>query len=188
VVRPLVAIALAVAIGCGVRAPELDPKERVRGEHQRVVQMPLDRLWPAVLKALPDEGLRVAQADHKRGTIATRPLRYTGRDLQKKIGEIGDLSRARSEGLGRVTEIEIAYFLLLSPAGDSGTNVRIRTSIDAIDRSDAVFLGPGIFQIVPKHIAVPSRGVAERELMRRLASALFTTEEMLFLLGEPGVD
>jgi len=42
--------------------------------------------------------------------------------------------------------------------------------------------------VVPRHIDVPSRGVVEHDLMRRLAANLFTAEEMLFMLGELGVD
>jgi hypothetical protein len=51
-----------------------------------------------------------------------------------------------------------------------------------------MFLGPGIFQVVPRHLPIPSRGVVERELMRRLAASLFPSEEMLYLMGEPGID
>src|SRR5205814_233815 len=78
--------------------------------------------------------------------------------------------------------------LLLAPAGEAGTSLKIRCAIDAIDRSEAIFLGPGVFQVAPRHIDVPSRGVVEHDLMRRLAANLFTAEEMLFMLGELGVD
>jgi len=187
-VRRWLALALAVALGCGGWRPELDPKEHLRGEHMRVVQEPFERLWPAVLHGLEEEGLGVAAADRARGTIATRPVRYAGADLQKKLAEIADLSRARGEGMGRVSELAVTYFLLLAPAGAAGTSLKIRSAIDAIDRSEAIFLGPGVFQVVPRHIDVPSRGVVEHDLMRRLAANLFTAEEMLFMLGELGVD
>ena len=183
-----VALLVLALLGCGVRAPGLDPSEHVAGERQRVVQEPIERLWPLLLKALPDEGLRVIHADQKRGAIATSPVRITGREVQKRLAEIGDLSRARQAGLERVSELEVRYFLLLASAGGAGTRLRIRSSIDAVDRSDPSFLGPGLFQIVPRHVEVPSRGVVEGELMRRLAANLFTAEEMLFFLGEPGID
>jgi hypothetical protein len=171
-----------------VRAPELDPKEHVRGERIRIVQEPFDRLWPAVLEALPAEGVRVAHADRARGAIATRAVRYTGPDVHRQLADIADLSRARREGLTRVSELAVTYYLLLAPAGDAGTRLNVRSSIDAIDRSETFFFGPGLFEILPRHFEVPSRGVAERELLRRLVANLFTTEEMLFLLGEPGID
>src|SRR3989441_2515940 len=101
------ALALAVALGCGGWRPELDPKEHVRGEHTRLVQEPFARLWPAVLHGLEEEGLRVADADRARGTIATRPVHYAGADIPKKLAEIGDLSRARREGMGRVSELDV---------------------------------------------------------------------------------
>jgi len=187
---PCATAAVAVLLlSCGgMHAPELDPKEHVRGERQRLVHEPFDRLWPAVLRALPDEGLRVARADQPRGAIATHAVRYTGRDVQRRLAEIGDLSRARAAGLQRVSEIEVTYYVLLAAAGDAGTTLRIRSTIEAIDRSESVFLGPGIFQVLPHHVDVPSRGIVEHELMRRLAANLFTAEEMLFLLGEPGID
>ena len=171
-----------------MRAPELDPSEHVRGERIKVVQEPFERLWPAVLSALPGEGLRLAHVDRKRGAIATRPVRYTGEDVRRRLADIADVSGARREGLNRVSELAITYYLLLAPAGPAGTKVNVRSSIDAIDRSETYFFGPGLFEILPRHFDVPSRGVAERELLRRLASNLFTTEEMLFLLGEPGID
>ena len=182
-----VSLALAVALGCGGWRPELDPKEHPRGEHTRLVQEPFERLWPAVLHGLEEEGLGVAQADRARGTIATGPTRYRGADIQKKLAEIADLSRARREGMARISELDVTYYLLLAPAGE-GTSVRIRSAIDAVDRSEAFFLGPGVFQVMPRHVDVPSRGVVEHELMRRLVADLFTAEEMLFMLGELGVD
>ena len=186
--RCWLALVLAVALGCGGWRPELDPKEHPRGEHTRLVQEPFERLWPAVLHGLEEEGLGVAQADRARGTIATRPTRYAGADVQKKIAEIADLSRARREGMARVSELNVTYYLLLAPAGDAGTSVKIRSGIDAIDRSEAVFGGPGIFQVMPRHLDVPSRGVVEHDLMRHLVANLFPAEEMLLLLGELGVD
>ncbi|HYR97326.1 MAG TPA: hypothetical protein VEM57_11345 [Candidatus Binatus sp.] len=182
-------LALAVLAGCAaVRGPELDPKEHVRGEHQRVLQEPIERLWPEIVDALPAEGLHVAHADRARGVIATSALRLAGREVPKRLAEIGDLARARSAGLQRVSELAVTYYLLLAPRGDAGTSLRIRSAIEAIDRSDSLFLGAGVFQVVPRHFDVPSRGVVERELMRRLVGGLFSAEETLFVLGEPGVD
>src|SRR5205814_1241174 len=112
----------AVALGCHAWRPELDPKEHLRGEHTRLVQEPFERLWPAVLHGLEEEGLRVAEADRARGAIATRPVRFAGADLQKKLAEIADLSRARREGMGRVSELDVTYYLLLAPA-DRGRQV-----------------------------------------------------------------
>jgi hypothetical protein len=187
--RALPSLALAAVLGCGgLRGPELDPTEHVRGEHQRILQEPMDLLWPALLQALPGEGLAVAHADRRRGAIATGPMRLSGRDATRRLAEIGDLARARSAGLERVSELRVRYYLLLSAHGDAGTTVRIRSAIEAIDRGDAAFLAPGIFQVLPRHVEVPSRGVVERDLMRRLVAGLFSAEETLLLLGEPGVD
>jgi hypothetical protein len=186
--RALAALAVLVAAGCGVRAPELDPKEHVRGEHIRLFQLAPEHMWGALVAALDDEGLELASANQKDGAIETRPVRYAERDLGKRLAQIGDLSRVREAGLGRISEVLVQYFLLLTPAGEAGTSVKIRSAIEAVDRNDSGLFGPGLFPSLPRHIPVPSRGVVERELMRRLAASLFSAEEMLWLLGEPGVD
>src|SRR2546427_12915195 len=107
--RRSLALALAVALGCGGWRPELDPKEHVRGEHTRLVQEPFERLWPAVLHGLEEEGVRVAEADRARGTIATRPVRSAGADLQKKLPEIADLARAPRAGPGRGSALDATH-------------------------------------------------------------------------------
>ena len=183
-----VLMALLAVVGCrSIHTPAPDPDEHVRGEHQRVLAEPIDRLWPALVGALPAEGLEVARADRRRGTIATRALRVRGRDVGKRLAEIGDLAHARSAGLEHVAELEVTYQLVVAAHGDAATSVRIRSAIDAIDRSDAILVG-SILQAVPRRVEVPSRGVVERELMRRLVAGLFSAEETLVLLGEPGVD
>jgi len=96
----------------------------------------------------------------------------------KKLRDIGDLSTARDAGLGRVSELEVTYQLFLLPAGDEGTRLKITSEIDAVDRSEALYLGPGGFQVIPRRIPIPSRGVLERDLMRRITADLFTAEEV----------
>src|SRR5262249_18339637 len=138
-----VAVALAlVAAGCAaVRGPELDPKEHVRGERHRLLGEPMDRLWPALLDALPAEGLRGADADGGRGTIATATARYDP-GPRARLADVGDLSAARRAGLTHVDELRVTYYLLLAPAGDGSTSVRVRSRIDAVARESAI-LGPG---------------------------------------------
>src|SRR3989442_5361435 len=177
--RPALPLVLAaLAAGCGpLHGPAPDPKAHVRGEHCRVIHEPVDRLWPQILRGLEEEGLRVARADRANDTIRTATRRHAGRDELKKLGDIADLSAARGAGLGRATEYTVTYTLFLLPAGETDTSVKITSTIEAIDRSAVLFLGPGVFQVVPRHIELPSRGVVERELLRRLAASLFTAEE-----------
>ena len=187
--RPLPLVLAALATGCGaLRSPSLDPKVHVRGEHYRVIHEPVDRLWPQVLRGLEAEGLRVARAERAHRTIQTAGRRYTSRDEVRKLGDIADLSAARAAGLARATEYVVTYTLFLLPAGEADTSLKITSTIEAIDRSEALFLGPGVFDVIPRHIEVPSRGVVERDFLRRLAASLFTAEEMLFVFGEPGFD
>jgi len=189
VCRPLPLVLAALATGCGaLHSPSLDPKVHVRGEHYRVIHEPVDRLWPQVLRGLEEEGLRVTRAERAQHTIQTAGRRYTSRDEIRKLGDVADLSAARGAGLGRATEYVVAYALFLLPAGETDTSLKITSTIEAIDRSETVFLGAGVFDVIPHRIEVPSRGVVERDLLRRLAGSLFTAEEMLFVLGEPGFD
>ena len=183
---PLALAALATSCGPLHRSAP-DPKAHVRGEHYRVIHDPVDRLWPQILRGLDEEGLRVARADRAHDTIRTATRRYVGRDELKKLGDVADLSAARGAGLGSATEYTVTYTLFLLPAGEADTSLKITSTIEAIDRSEAILL-PGVFEVIPRHIELPSRGVVERDLLRRLAASLFTAEEMLFVLGEPGFD
>jgi hypothetical protein len=179
---------VVLAAGCAAtRAPELDPKEHVRGERQRVVQEPVDRLWPAVLAALPQEGVRIARSDPGRLTITTEPLRYESSEGTKRLAEIGDLSAARRAGMTHVDELRVTYYLLLAAADGPSTRVRVRSRIEAVEHQSAA-VGAGLFQIVPQRVEVPSLGVVERELLERMGGELFTAEETLLLFGEPGRD
>ena len=186
IVTSLVLSAMLLVACGGLRGPVPDAKEHVRGEHFRLVSEPPDRLWSGVVHALEAEGFRLRRAEQARGFIITG-YHERSPEVVKKLGEIGDLSAARQAGLGRVSELEVTYQLFLLPA-DEGTRLKITSTIEAIDRSEAIFLGPGILQVIPRRITIPSRGVLERDLMRRLAADLFTAEETLLLLGEPGVD
>ena len=186
IVTSLVLSAMLLVACGGLRGPVPDAKEHVRGEHFRLVSEPPDRLWSGVVHALEAEGFTLRRAEQARGFIITG-YHERSPEVVKKLGEIGDLSAARQAGLGRVSELEVTYQLFLLPA-DEGTRLKITSTIEAIDRSEAIFLGPGILQVIPRRITIPSRGVLERDLMRRLAADLFTAEETLLLLGEPGVD
>src|SRR5438093_10489226 len=187
--RALPLVLAALAAGCGpLHGPAPDPKAHVRGEHYRMIHDPVDRLWPQILRALEEEGMRVARADRAHGAIQTGARRVFGREELKKLGDIADLSAARGAGLGRATEYTVPYTLFLLPAGEADTSLKITSTIQAIDRSEAFFLGPGVLEVIPRYIELPSRGVVERDLLRRLAASLFSAEEMLFVLGEPGFD
>jgi len=106
--------------------------------------------------ALEAEGFQLRRAEQARGFIITG-YHERSPEVVKKLGEIGDLSAARQAGLGRVSELEVTYQLFLLPA-DEGTRLKITSTIEAIDRSEAIFLGPGILQVIPRRITIPSRG------------------------------
>jgi len=182
----LLAVVLA---GCPTfgRTPELDPTEHVAGEHHRLVPAGREALWPAMLGALSDGGMQVERSDQAQGTIVTHPVRHATREAPRRFAEIADVAAAHRAGLQHVSEYSVTYYLLLAGAPGGATSVTIRSGIEAMDHRPTV-LGGGLFGILPTRVAVPSRGVVERELMRRLAGEMFTAEETLLLLGEPGVD
>ena len=73
--RAVVAVALVLLAGCGgLRGPELDPKEHVRGERQRLVQVPFEQLWPAVVGALPDAVFVIDVGYHKIAVTEAKKL------------------------------------------------------------------------------------------------------------------
>ena len=106
--RALAGLLLVAACGGVRRAAALDPAEHVRGERQRVVQIPVEQLWPAVLGALGDEGVRVAHADRGRGAIATRSVRVSARETPRRLAEIADLSRTPAPATDRSEELKVA--------------------------------------------------------------------------------
>jgi hypothetical protein len=182
------ALALGVmAAACGgLHGPAPDPKEHVRGEHYRLVPEAPDRLWSALQAAVTADGFQIRRSDPRRHVLELRE-RYRGRDAVKRLADISDLAAARREGLRTVSEYSVTYRLFLMPGGAATTSLKITSAIQAIDRSQVLWI-EGAVQPFTRFIDVPSRGVAERELMRRLGASLFTAEEMLLLVGELGVD
>jgi hypothetical protein len=191
--RPRVALVLAVIAGtaaacAGARAPRPGASEFVRGQLQHVVKGSADHLWPTVVAALEDESLAVERSDRERGLIACRRVRYVGeRDAPRRLREIADTSEAVRRGLRNVAEYSVEYTLYLSPAGDD-TAFKIASAIQATDRSQAIYFGGGLYQVVPETYDLPSRGVVEGELFRRIAGRLFAAEEMLYYVGDLGYD
>jgi hypothetical protein len=181
------AVLLVIGGACGpMRGPDADPDEHVRGEHVRMVPETIDVLWPALERALVAEGLEVDRADRGDGILETRAERLTEREELRRLPQIGDLAGLRG-ALRGLSEVQVAYQLLVRGADEERTRLTVRSTIEAVVRQE-LYLGPGLLQIVPRRIPVPSRGVLERELLRRLGADVFMAEEMLFLLGEMGVD
>ena len=80
------------------------------------------------------------------------------------------------------TEDQLAHLLDRPELGDlSGVRV-FRSHQHGLDKAS------GLFDIVPHRMEVPSRGVIEQELLRRIAGGVYTAEEMLLMLGELGID
>jgi hypothetical protein len=175
-----------IVLGCGVAADAPDPTVHPRGAVARPLPEAPAQLWPAVLAALAAEGLHVARVDDRRRLVIAR-WHYAGPDASRRLADLGDLAAARAAGLRVVADFTVTYALHLAPGSGAGSLLEIAATIRATDRSAAAMLG-GVLAPLALTAAVPSRGTAERALFARLAAAIYPTEEVLLLTGEPGVD
>jgi hypothetical protein len=179
---------ICVALGCSApRNPRPAADGFARGQAHRIIKGSVDRVWHDAMLALGDEGLRIEAADRESGSIACRRT-YTagGRNLIRQVRRIAELG-TRHRRLRSVSEYSIRYTLFLAPAGED-TSLKIVAEIEATDRSSSMIIGPGIRQVIPLRLTLPSRGVAERRLFRRIASRLFSAEEMLYYVGDLGYE
>lgn len=179
----------AMAGGCSAaRPPRPTPEEFVCGQVQRLIKGPIDRVWTDVIAILEEEGATVEHSDREAGVIACHPIRTAGRgrNLLRLVGRIADLKTARGR-LRSISEYAVEHTVFLMPAG-ADTSMKIVSTIQATDRSSAIIVGPGIGQIIPVTLTLPSKGVVERQLLRRIASRLFSAEEMLYYVGDLGYE
>jgi hypothetical protein len=179
----------ASAAGCaGLGSPRPEPTEFVRGQFQRTLKGPVERAWSDVTAALEADRIGVASSDRSRGVIACRRVRHAGgRDLLRRLREIADVRTAERRGLRDVSEYNVEYTVFLNPS-DNDTAIKIVSRIEAVDRSRVLVFGPGLYQIIPETLSLPSKGVVERELFRRIAGRLFAAEEMLYYVGDLGYE
>ena len=179
--------AVVLLAGCALlRDAPPDPTDHVRGEHYRRLPRPPAELWPALLAQLDAENLAAATTDAGHGLITTT-WQYDGDEVVKRLGEIADLRPARRAGFHTVTDWTVTYHLFLLPAGPSATTLKVTSTIEATDRSQTMLIG-GLAEPFAKTVELPSRGLVERDLVRRLARGVLPAEEMLLVTGEPGVD
>jgi hypothetical protein len=139
-----------------------------------------------VQHALAAEDLKVARVDDRRRLAIVR-WHYAGPDAPRRLAELADLAAARAAGLRVVSDFTVTYALHLAPGPGAGSLLEIAAAIRATDRGTTTVLG-GVLEPLALTVAVPSRGTAERLLLRKLAAAIYPTEEVLLLTGEPGVD
>jgi hypothetical protein len=179
---------ICVALGCsGTRTPRPAADDFVRGQAYRIIKGSVDRVWRDVMLALGDEGVQIEATDRETGIIACRRTHTGGgRNLIRRVSRIAKLE-TKHRRLRSVSEYSIRYTLFLAPAGED-TSMKIVAEIDATDRSNVIFVGPGIGQVIPLHLTLPSKGVVERQLFRCIASRLFGAEEMLYYVGDLGYE
>lgn len=147
-------------------------------------------VWRALHAAIEnDDRLRAEEEDEKEGTLSAGMRRVADRrpeEFGRELLRIADIEKARRAGLRQVSEYTVEYTVNVGRLTELETRLEITTRITAVDRSEMVFMPPGILQVIPRNFDLPSRGLLEREFVSRVAEHLFLGEEMLYYLGELG--
>jgi hypothetical protein len=168
--------------------PELpEPQHR----QQRLLRASFAEAWGAVRAAVDDSPLRVTEADEGDGVLhaGLRRRRRTDRDeLVRDLRRFAEIEDARRRGLRDVSEYSVDYTIELARVGDEDTRLEVSTRITVVDRSEAILVGPGFVQVIPRSFDVSSNGVLERELVSGVGGRLFIAEEMLYYFGTLGRD
>ena len=181
--------AASVAQSCAAaRPPRPAPDEFVRGQMQRIIKGPMDRVWDDTIAVLGQEGTAIDYRNREAGIIACRRIRTKGhgRNLVSHVGRIAELRTARGR-LRSVSEYTVEYTLFLAPSR-ADTSMKIVAEILATDRTSVIILGPGVGQVIPMTLSLPSRGVVERQLFRKIAAHVFSAEEMLHYVDDLGYE
>jgi hypothetical protein len=193
-VRPAAfGMALALLAACTPGAPRIDP-DRPRPPRVRLLRTDLERLWTATLETLEELGVAASRSDRAEGRIETTAQRRllrggpAGREDLRELQRIADLEPARRLGMEGISEYSVEYELRLSAVDERSCRIEASARIWAVDRSEVIVLGPGLYSVVPRRFELASRGVAERELVGAIAERLFTGEEALYFLDQLGRD
>lgn len=148
-------------------------------------------VWGALHAAIEEDGrLGADDEDEKEGTLSAG-MRVAGRgrrpeEFGRELLRIADIEKARRAGLRGVSEYTVDYIVNVGRMTERETRLEIATRITAVDRSEMVYMPPGIVQVIPRNFDLPSRGVLEREFVSRVVEHLFLAEEMLYYLVELG--
>jgi hypothetical protein len=167
----------------GPRLPEVSRRQ------QKLVRASFSDVWRAAHGAIEDTHLRVTEDDEAQGTIRLSMRRRTtsgSEDLARDLMRIAEIDKARRRGLRRLSEYLLDYTVAVARLGDQETRLEVSTRITAIDRSEVIWIPPGVAQVVPRTFEVPSKGILERDLVKEIAERLFLSEEMLYFHGVLG--
>jgi len=158
---------------------------------QRLLRASFAEAWHAARAAVGGSRLRVTEENEGGGVLRAnlRRRRRTDRDeLARDLLRVAAVEDARRRGLRDVSEYSVDYTIELARIGDEETRLEVSTHITAVDRSEAILVGPGFVQVIPRSFDVPSNGVLERELVNGIGGLLFISEELLYYFGTLGRD
>jgi hypothetical protein len=158
---------------------------------QRLVRASFADTWRAVRAAVGDRRLRVTEEDESVGVLRAdlrRRRRSNQEEIEQDLLRVAEVEDAKRRGLQVVSEYVTDYTIEVAHVDDEETRLEVSTRITAVDRSEAILVGPGFVQVIPRNFDVPSKGVLERELVRGIGDHLFISEEMLYYLGMLGRD
>ena len=158
---------------------------------QRLLRSSFAEAWRAARAVVGDSRLRITEEDESAGLLRAglRKRRRTDREeLARDLLRIAKIEDAKRQGLQDVSEYLVAYTIELAHVDEEATRLEVSTRITAVDRSEAILVGPGFVQVIPRNFDVPSNGVLERELVSGIGGRLFISEEMLYYFGALGRD
>lgn len=189
---PLV-LALSVAVASCLPFPGPIEPEQPPPVALKLLRSGRDAVWNAAVAELEERGYEIDSAAREDGTIEARQLDRVrtmrqAEEIRREVARIADLEAARRRGLTVISELHVQPKLEIADAGERATRLWVTCRIRVIDRSQGMVLAPGIVHVIPQSFELPSKGVVERELLRRIGHRLFLGEEMLYYMGELGRD
>ena len=166
------------------------PEERPPRTADRLVKASFAEIWAATRQVLEQENLPVTE-DEKEGVLTShlvRRAKLRDQDFGKELLRIADLDEGRRHGMRGVDEYTIDYHIQIVNLDEDQSKLTIAAKIVAVDRSEVVYMGFGVLQVIPRYFELPSTGASERDLSWKIGHEIFAGEEMLYYMGELGRD
>lgn len=180
-------LVVLLASSCMPRAGPTLPE--VSRRQEKLIHASFGDVWRAAHGAIENTHLRVTKDDEAGGTIRLslqRKARSRPEELERELTRVADIDKARRFGLQRLSEYTLDYTVSVARLDEEETRLEVSTQITAVDRSEVIWIAPGIAQAIPRMFDVPSKGILERDLVAQIAEHLFLSEEMLYFLGALG--
>jgi len=185
----LVYIVLFLLLASSCTSSAVPKLPEVSHRQQKLLRASFGEVWRATHGAIADTRLRITEDDEAEGTIHLSVRRQASsrpEELERELARIAEIDKARQQGLEHLSEYLLVYTVAVARLDEQQTRIEVSTQITAVDRSEVIWIAPGIAHVVPRTFEVPSKGILERNLFAQIAERLFLSEEMLYSLGVLG--